>query len=101
MRLPAGLAAPQEGIVNIRLGEGSFHIAITAAGPSCGHGLVEHPHVQLTVDGQAYAELTQGDADLPARIGSRTWSASKATARWRKPFAASRHPDSGADAPEQ
>jgi DNA-binding HxlR family transcriptional regulator len=68
MRLLAGLAAPQEGIVNIRLGEGSFHIAITATGPSYGHGLVEHPHAQLILDGQAYAELSRGYADLPALI---------------------------------
>ena len=69
MRLLAGLATPHEGIVNVRLGEDSFHIALTAGGHSYGHGPVEHPHAQLILDRQACAALTRGDATLPALIG--------------------------------
>lgn len=69
MRLLADLAAPHEGIVNMRLGEGSFHIAITPAGPAYGHGLVEHPHAQLVLGRQACDAVTRGEATLPALIG--------------------------------
>lgn len=69
MRMLADLAVPHEGTVNIRLGEDGFHIAITAAGPSYGHGLVEHPHAQLVLGRQACDAVTRGDATLPALIG--------------------------------
>jgi DNA-binding HxlR family transcriptional regulator len=68
MRLLSELAAPHEGVVNVRLGEGSFHIVIAPAGPSYGHGPVEHPHVQLTLDGQACVAAIRGDATLPGLI---------------------------------
>jgi DNA-binding HxlR family transcriptional regulator len=68
MRLLAGLAAPREGIVFVRLGEGSFHVTLTATGPSYGHGLVEHPHAQLVLDGRACADLIHGYAALPALV---------------------------------
>lgn len=68
MRLLARLAMPHEGIVNVRLGEGSFHIAITSAGPSYGHGPVEQPHAQLILDRQAYVAVTGGAATLPELI---------------------------------
>lgn len=69
MRLLARLATPHEGIVNVRLGDGSFHLVLSAAGLSYGHGPVEYPHAQLTLDRQACAALTRGEDTLPALIG--------------------------------
>jgi DNA-binding HxlR family transcriptional regulator len=70
-RLLTDLAVPHEGVINIRLDEGSFHVAITAAGPSYGHGPVEHPDAQLTFDRQTCAAVTRGDATLPALVRQR------------------------------
>lgn len=64
MRLLGELAVPHEGTVNIRLGEGSFRIEITATGPSYGHGPADHPDAELTLDRQACAELARGEATL-------------------------------------
>jgi DNA-binding HxlR family transcriptional regulator len=65
MRLLTELTTPLEGVVNIGLGEGSFHITITSTGPSYGHGPVEHPHAQLILDRQACVAAIRGDATLP------------------------------------
>ena len=69
MRVLAHLAMPYEGIVTIRLGEDSFHIAITSAGPSYAHGPAEHPPAQVVLGRQACAALMRGDAALPALVG--------------------------------
>lgn len=64
MRLLAGLAAAPEGVVNIRLGEDSFHIAVSAGGPSYGHGPAADPDAELVLDRRAGAELARGNAGL-------------------------------------
>jgi hypothetical protein len=64
----AETAASIEGTANILLGEGAFHILISAAGPAYGHALAEHPDAQLTFDGDACAALARGEATLPEMI---------------------------------
>ena len=58
----------REGVVNIQLDEGAFHILIGAAGPAYGHGLVERPDAQLSFDVDACAAVTRGEATLPELI---------------------------------
>jgi DNA-binding HxlR family transcriptional regulator len=64
----AELAAPVEGIVNIVLDEGAFHILISVAGPAYGHGPAEHPDAELTFDAVACAAVARGEARLPELI---------------------------------
>jgi DNA-binding HxlR family transcriptional regulator len=69
MRLLAGLAVPHEGIVNIRPGDAGFHITLTAAGPSYGHGLADHADAELVLGREACARLARGDVTLPGLTG--------------------------------
>ncbi|MGH3169666.1 MAG: winged helix-turn-helix transcriptional regulator [Trebonia sp.] len=69
MRLLAGLAGAHEGVVNIRLDEDSFHIAVSADGPSYGHGPAGDPDAELVLGRQAGAELARGDTSLPTLAG--------------------------------
>src|ERR1700678_1415022 len=71
MRALADLAAPHEGVVNIRLGEDSFHVTLTADGPSYGQAPANHPDAELAFGRQACAELARGDADLPGLLDKR------------------------------
>lgn len=64
MRRLAGLALPGEGVINIQLGEGAFHILINDAGPCYGHGLAEHSDAQLTLDRHTCLAISRGDATL-------------------------------------
>jgi DNA-binding HxlR family transcriptional regulator len=68
MRHLAALALPGAGVVNIRLGEGSFHIVMGEAGPSYGHGPAEHAGAQLTLGGQACLALAHGEATVPELV---------------------------------
>jgi DNA-binding HxlR family transcriptional regulator len=64
MRQFAGLALPCDGVVNIQLGEGTFHILISHAGPSYGHGPAEHADAQLTLDSQLASQSETNLAEL-------------------------------------
>lgn len=64
----AELALPSDGVVGIRLGEGAFHILLSDAGPSYGHGPAAHPDAELTLDSQACLAVSQGEATLPELI---------------------------------
>jgi DNA-binding HxlR family transcriptional regulator len=57
-----------DGVVNIRLGEGTFHILISHAGPGYGHGPAEHAGAQLTLDSRTCLLVSQGDATLAELI---------------------------------
>lgn len=64
----AELAIPGGGVVNIRLGEGAFHILINDAGASYGHGPAADPGAEVTLDSQACLAVSRGDATLPELI---------------------------------
>jgi DNA-binding HxlR family transcriptional regulator len=64
----AEMTRPCDGVVNIRLDEGAFHILLGAAGPAYGHGLAERPDAQFVFDGDAGAAVTRGEATLPELI---------------------------------
>jgi DNA-binding HxlR family transcriptional regulator len=64
----AEMTRPREGVVNIRLDEGAFHILLGAAGPAYGHGLAERPDAQLSFDGDAGVAVTRGEATVPELI---------------------------------
>jgi DNA-binding HxlR family transcriptional regulator len=64
----AELGIPCEGVANVRLGEGTFHILISRAGPAYGHGPVEHADAELTLDSHACLLVSQGDATLAELI---------------------------------
>jgi ubiquinone biosynthesis protein UbiJ len=68
MRRLAELATPSGGLVNVRLDEGAFHIVLSDAGPSYGHGPAGRPDVQLTLDSRACLAVLRGDATLPELI---------------------------------
>jgi DNA-binding HxlR family transcriptional regulator len=65
MRHLTALAVPRAGVVNVRFGEGSFHIVIDGDGPSYGHGQAEHADAQLTLDTHACHAIAGGDATVP------------------------------------
>jgi DNA-binding HxlR family transcriptional regulator len=68
MRQLAGLALPGDGVVNIQLGEGTFHILISHSGPSYGHGPAEHADAQLTLDSHTCQLASQSDTTLAELI---------------------------------
>jgi DNA-binding HxlR family transcriptional regulator len=68
MRRLTELALPGDGIVDIRLDEGAFHILLGDAGPSYGHGPAECPDAQLTLGSHACLAVSRGEATLPELI---------------------------------
>jgi DNA-binding HxlR family transcriptional regulator len=64
----AGLGIPRDGVVNIRLGEGTFHIMVGRAGPTYGHGPAEHAGAELTLDSRVCLLVSRGDATLAELI---------------------------------
>jgi DNA-binding HxlR family transcriptional regulator len=68
LRQLAELAAPNEGIVDIRLDGGMFHVLIDAAGHSYAHGPAERPDAGLTLDMDTCLAVTQGEATLHEMI---------------------------------
>lgn len=68
MRRLAELAGPCEGTVNVQLDEGTFHILLSNAGPSYGHGPAGHPDAELTLGGHACLAVLRGEASLPELI---------------------------------
>ena len=68
MRQLAALALPGDGVVNIQLGEGTFHILISHSGPSYGHGPAEHADAQLTLDSHTCQLASQNETPLAELI---------------------------------
>jgi DNA-binding HxlR family transcriptional regulator len=64
MRQLADLAVACEGVVNVALSEGSYHIAVDHARTSYGHAPVEHADAQLTVDTYARQAVIHDQATL-------------------------------------
>jgi DNA-binding HxlR family transcriptional regulator len=64
----AELAAPCEGVVEVRLDEGTFHILLNDSGSAYAHGPAEQPDAQLTMDARSCLALTQGAAPLSEMI---------------------------------
>lgn len=61
--------ADREGAVNVRTGEGTFHVLLGGPGPRYGHGPAEHPLAQLTLSPGACLAVAQDTATLPELIG--------------------------------
>ena len=68
MRRLTELASPCEGIVNVQLDDGAFHVLLSDAGPSYGHGPAGHPDAELALDSQACLAVLRGEASLPELI---------------------------------
>jgi DNA-binding HxlR family transcriptional regulator len=64
MRLLAGLAAPRQGTVTVRVGEDSFHITLAGGEPCYGRGPAGSADAELVLDYQSCAELARGEAGL-------------------------------------
>jgi DNA-binding HxlR family transcriptional regulator len=64
----AGLAMPCEGVVDVRLDEGTFHVLVGSTGPAYAHGPAEHPDARLTLDADACLAVSQGAASLHEMI---------------------------------
>lgn len=68
LRQLADLAAPREGIVDIRLDGGTFHVLIDAAGHSYAHGPAARPDAMLALDMEACLAVSQGQVTLHEMI---------------------------------
>jgi DNA-binding HxlR family transcriptional regulator len=68
LRLIAELAAPDAGVVEVRLNEGTFHILLNDSRPAYAHGPAEQPDALITMDARGCLALTQGAATLREMI---------------------------------
>lgn len=68
LRQLAELAQPCEGVVDVRLDEGTFHVLIDGAGHSYAHGPAEHPDARLTLDSRRCLAVSRGRASLHEMI---------------------------------
>jgi DNA-binding HxlR family transcriptional regulator len=64
MRRLAELAAPCAGVVNVQLDDGAFHIVVSDAGPSYGHGPAERPDAELILGTRECLATLRGEASL-------------------------------------
>jgi DNA-binding HxlR family transcriptional regulator len=65
MRRLTELAAPHHGVVNVRIGEGGFHVLMGTSDPArYGHGLAESADAQITLDTPACVAFARGEATL-------------------------------------
>jgi len=64
MRRLAELAPLCAGVVNVQLDDGAFHIVLSDAGPSYGHGPAERPDAGLTLDARGCLAVLRGEASL-------------------------------------
>ncbi len=68
LRELADLAIPCEGVVDIRLDEGTFHVLINGTGPAYAHGPAAHADARLTMGARACLAVSRGHASLPEMI---------------------------------